>query len=90
MCNAEIITNELLLRGIEEECHTYAMWKSLGYQVQRGQEALFQTSIWKCVSGKNKEELETDGEKKSNQKMFLKKASFFGRSQVEPIDKNKK
>ena len=62
-----------------EPIHTYAAWKELGYQVQKGQKAVAQVHVWKYTSKKNEE---TDEEKSH---IFMKKASFFSRSQVEPI-----
>jgi len=79
MCNAEIIHNAQMLAGVFEECHTYGRWKSMGYQVKRGSKALFKATIWKYTSKKN---IETDDEES---RMFMKTASFFGRSQVERI-----
>lgn len=66
-----------------EEIHTYARWKELNYQVQKGEKAIAQFMIWKHVSGKKKKE--TDEE--STDRMFMKKASFFKRSQVREIEK---
>lgn len=63
-----------------EEIHTYQKWKELGFQVQKGEKAVAQFTIWKHVSKKNKE---TD---KDEAKMFMKKASFFKRSQVKEIE----
>lgn len=78
MCNAEIIHNAQAMAGIMEECHTYARWKSMGYQVKRGEHAAFSTSIWKYTKKKNEQ-----GEEESH--MFMKKSHFFSRSQVEKI-----
>lgn len=64
-----------------EEIHTYNAWKALGFQVQKGQKAVAQFPVWKFKSGKENEET---GEK-DRDKMFMKKASFFTRSQVEMI-----
>lgn len=80
MCNAEIIRTAQALHNVTEEVHTYARWKSMGYQVKRGSKALFKTTIWKYTSRKN-----DDGDTESH--MFMKSASFFGRSQVEKIKK---
>lgn len=65
-----------------EEIHTYSRWKELGYQVQKGEKAIAQFVIWKHVAGKKKKE--TDEE--STDRMFMKKASFFKRSQVAKIE----
>lgn len=64
---------------IPEEIHTYAKWKQMGYQVQKGQKAITQVVIWKHTTRENE-----DGEDES--KMFMKKASFFKQSQVEKIE----
>ena len=64
-----------------EEIHTYNAWKALGFQVQKGQKAVAQFTIWKHKSGKVDEETEEQGK----DKMFMKKASFFTREQVEAI-----
>jgi hypothetical protein len=52
------------------------MWK--------GEHAAFQTAIWKYTSGKPAPEDGADGETRPG-RMFLKTASFFTRSQVDPI-----
>ena len=87
--NKEIISLEMATRGIEEEVHTFAMWKSLGYQVKRGEKALFQTMLWKMKKGKkqddNNEEQQDDKEVKEHNNFFMAKSSLFGRSQVELI-----
>ena len=89
--NQEIIFNEVLMRGITEDVHTYAKWKSLGYQVKKGEKALFQTMLWKKKTKKSKKENtenvenEEGKEKKNNDYFFLAKSSMFGRSQVELI-----
>jgi len=62
-----------------EEIHTYQAWKELGYQVQKGQKAIAQFTIWKHTTRTNKETGEDE------QKMFMKNSSFFKRSQVEAI-----
>lgn len=64
-----------------EPIHTYNAWKELGFQVQKGQKAVAQFTIWKHKSGKVDEETGEQGK----DKMFMKKASFFTRNQVEAI-----
>lgn len=88
--NKEIITMEMALRDIQEEVHTFAKWKSLGYQVKKGEKALFQTRLWKTRKGKNVQE-DSENNMDNNDKQlnisnfFMAKSSMFGRSQVEPI-----
>lgn len=64
-----------------EPIHTYNGWKERGYQVQKGEKAIAQFTIWKHVTKKAKKEGEED-----EQKMFMKKASWFKFSQVAPIE----
>ena len=64
-----------------EPIHTYNGWKERGYQVQKGEHAVAQFVIWKHVTKRAEEEGEQD-----EQKMFMKKASWFKFSQVAPIE----
>ena len=57
-----------------EQIHTYSDWKRRGFTVKHGEKAVASFNIWK--SGK------AEGEEEA--KMFMKKASFFKESQVEP------
>lgn len=79
MKNVEIIAKAQKAAGITEACHTYAHWKSLGFQVQKGSKALFKARIWKYANKHNEDTDEDDG------KMFMETASFFGMSQVEKV-----
>ena len=40
--------NKIMMKETEE-IHTYAAWKELGYQVQKGQKAVAKITIWKCT-----------------------------------------
>lgn len=71
---------EIILKETEV-IHTYNAWKALGFQVKKGQKAVAQFTIWKFKGGKENEET---GEKEQD-KMFMKKASFFTREQVEVV-----
>lgn len=62
-----------------EAIHTYQVWKSMGYQVQKGQKAIVALQIWKHVT---KVDEETEEE---TSRMFMKTASFFARHQVEQV-----
>lgn len=64
-----------------EPIHTYAGWKERGYQVQKGEKAVAQFTIWKHVTKKAKNEDEQD-----ESKMFMQKASWFKFSQVQKIE----
>lgn len=63
-----------------EPIHTYATWKQLGYQVNKGEKAIASFVIWKHTSRVNEE---TEQEESH---MFMKKASFFKRAQVTEIE----
>ena len=68
-----------------EPIYTYAAWKSLGYQVRRGEKHIAEIDIWKMGKSKKSED---DGEnegKTERKRMFWKKAFFFKASQVEKV-----
>ena len=64
-----------------EQIHTYAAWKELGYQVQKGQKAIAKFTIWK-YAGKV---IETEDGTEEHGKCFMKCAAFFHAGQVEAI-----
>lgn len=76
---------------LPEQIHTYQAWKSLGYQVRKGEKSIAKFAIWKHVSAKEAEEDES-GELHAGhgEKMFMKVSSFFTKSQVDPIEKKEK
>ena len=90
MTNNAIILGQLMLLiadnkiSEEEEIHTYAHWKSLGYQVKKGQKAVAQFPIWKYTSKKKAEEV-SEEEAQARGYCFMKMSSFFSTKQVEPI-----
>ena len=69
---------------LPEVIHTYAVWKSLGYQVKKGSKAVAQFPIWKYMS-KKKKEAEPTEEQVEKGYCRMVKASFFTREQVEKI-----
>lgn len=71
---------------LPEQIHTYQTWKSLGYQVKKGQKAVAQFPIWKHTS-KQLDETDDEGNPKVKTNMFMKTASFFTIDQVEKIKK---
>ena len=83
MKNSEIIAAAKVLNGITEEAHTFSMWKSMGYRVNKGEHAAFKARIWKFykkdVEVQNKQG-ETETVETNN--AFMKTASFFTKSQV--------
>lgn len=68
---------------VPEEIHTYQRWKSLGYQVKRGQKAIVQFPIWKYTSRKTKDMSEEEAQESGY--CFMKLSSFFKSDQVEKI-----
>ena len=82
MTNIEIIEMEKVNNHLHPDCelHTYAIWKSLGYQVQKGQKALISTKLWKMVDVKDKKT------GKKQEKMILCNASLFSYEQVKKIE----
>lgn len=91
MTNAQIIENAKALNGIEEECHTFARWKQMGYKVRKGEHAAFKATIWKCnpkreiVEGVDPKTGEKVQDEATVNRMFMKTAHFFKRSQVEAV-----
>lgn len=65
-----------------EPIHTYQTWKALGYQVQKGQKAIAQFTIW--VPSKKKQAVDEDPTERKTQ-MYMKLSSFFSASQVQKI-----
>lgn len=62
-----------------EAIHTFQAWKAQGFCVKKGEKAVAQFYIWKCVSKKVEN---SEGMTEDQKKMFMKKASFFSASQV--------
>ena len=65
-----------------EPIHTYATWKEMGFQVQKGEKAVAKFPVWKYTCKHNEETGEEE-----NAHMFMKVASFFRLAQVAPIEK---
>ena len=66
-----------------EAIHTFQKWKAKGFCVKKGEKAVAQFYIWKCVS---KETENSDGMTEEQKRMFMKKASFFSASQVMALE----
>lgn len=69
---------------VPETIHTYNKWKSLGYQVKKGEKNIAQFPIWKYTSKKDPEMAEEEAQEKGF--CFMKMSSFFKFSQVEAIN----
>ena len=69
-----------------EEIHTYQHWKTLGYQVRKGEKAIAELMIWKYSQRKhNSEETDEENSGKSG-RCFMKRAYFFSANQVDKIN----
>ena len=66
-----------------EEIHTYGHWKTLGYQVKKGEKAIAEIMIWKYSQRGKAKETEESESGESGGKCFMKKAYFFTAAQVE-------
>jgi hypothetical protein len=81
-----VFTGELADIPEIEAIHTYAHWKSLGYQVKKGEKAIIQFPIWKYTTGKKNESDEDEAQKTGH--CFMKNSSWFSERQVERIIKS--
>ena len=68
-----------------EPIHTYAEWKRLGFQVNKGQKAIASFTIWNFAENKKDPEEEEQPSLMKNGHYYMKKASFFKLSQVSAI-----
>ena len=68
--NAQRIAEAQQNAGITEQVETWAGWKAAGFEVLHSAKALFQVVLIHCSKG--------DGQ--------TYRASFFGRSQVKPLE----
>ena len=66
-----------------EPIHTFAMWKSKGFKVRKGEHAITRLTIWKYTQHRNDEDTDPDAIPEGH--CFMKEACFFAASQVEPI-----
>ena len=97
MTNLEIIAAEAIANKIytKEEVesimsqgyvlpiHTFAIWKSMGYIVKKGEHAKIITKLWKMT---NKKEVDEDTDEiKDKHHMYLVKSYLFTKDQVEKI-----
>lgn len=83
MTNISIIITECEIHGITEEVATYQEWQRRGYQVQKGQKALFDTMIWMPRKKGVNQDDSADVTEENKSRFFMKKAYFFGESQVQ-------
>ena len=68
---------------LDEELHTFAEWKRLGFSVKKGEKARCKIAIWnKSVKSKKDEEASQE----DDSYFYTKVAAFFSINQVQPID----
>lgn len=67
----------------DEPLYTFARWKSMGYQVKKGEKAKYKVALWKY---KEKTITKDDTEIKSGY-CFGKTTHLFTKDQVEKINK---
>ena len=93
MTNMAIILGQmelLIADGVitaDNEIHTYGHWKSLGFQVKKGEKAIAKFPIWKYTKGKTKDMDEEEAQAKGF--CFMKNSAWFSDEQVEPIKEEK-
>ena len=68
--NAQRIAEARQSAGVNEQVNTWAGWKAAGYEVVHGSKSLFQAVLIHASKGDS----------------AVYKASFFGRSQVQPMN----
>lgn len=75
--------------------HTYNAWKSLGYQVKKGEKAVVKFAVWHWSIKKNgkMEEVENEentpdlSKEKTKGRCYMRVSAFFTDEQVEKIEK---
>lgn len=92
MTNSEIIFRESmelvkegkleLVNNLPEQIHTFAKWKSMGYNVKKGEKAIAKFAIWKYTKRTKTDE---DGNEINDDRCFPKVSAFFKFSQVEKV-----
>lgn len=92
MTNSQIIMNNSIALaeagilkigadGLPETIHTYEGWRSIGFQVQKGQKAVAKFAIWKHTPARTKK----DGTEMP-EGMFLKTSAWFTADQVAAME----
>ena len=76
MANTVFLINEGKLTE-DDTIHTYEGWKSLGFQVKKGEKSTIKFAIWKQVTKKRKDK-ETE-----QTKFILVNTAWFTQMQVE-------
>lgn len=86
MNNATLILQAKAASNIplDEELHTFAEWKRLGFSVKKGEKARCKIAIWnKSIKSKKDDE---ESPQEDDSYFYTKVAAFFTRNQVQPKD----
>ena len=84
--NAKIIEYYKAENGIpmEKPLFTYAVWKTMGYQVKRGEASRHRVQMWKYLPGKKAADTEAqEAPRGKGSKCFMKTMYLFEAGQVE-------
>lgn len=84
--NAKIIECYKAENGIptDKPLFTYAVWKSMGYQVKRGEASRHRVQLWKYIPGAGKDDTEAqEAPQSKGNRCFMKTVCLFTREQVE-------
>ena len=69
---------------MEKPLFTYAVWKSMGYQVKKGEASRHKVQMWKYAPGKKTADTEAqEAPQGKGNKCFMKTVCLFEMSQVE-------
>jgi hypothetical protein len=82
--NKQIIVDFKAMNNIplDEPLNTYAVWKSLGYKVKKGEHAKYEVSMWKHT---NRKVTDDDGKAVESNHCYMTKTHLFTKEQVEKI-----
>lgn len=71
---------------MEKPLFTYAVWKSMGYQVKKGEASRHRVQMWKFTPGKKTADTEAqEAPQGKGNRCFMKTVCLFEMSQVERI-----
>lgn len=86
--NAKIIESYKAENGIpmEKPLFTYAVWKSMGYQVKKGEASRHRVQLWEYTPGKKAADTEAqEAPQGKGNRCFMKTMCLFEESQVTKI-----
>ena len=69
---------------LSEPLYTYAVWRSMGYQVKKGEASRHRVQLWKYTPGKKTADTEAqEAPQGKGRNCFMKTVCLFTREQVE-------